>query len=601
MITEDARGDHSLFAELASAQTLVPRPWGWMSIAVIGSLMMAALDMAGVAAMLPLMQVVSGSPPTAVPLAWIAEWTGSTDPQHLTIATALAVGVAFTCKSLFTMAFRWWLLGRTTGLEADASKALMARYTQSSMLGHRRRELAEITRTLNTSVPQTFSQVVLGLMSIVAEALTLLAIGAVLVITSPVAAALGIAFFGILGLVLQRVLRRAQHDVGHAMGEADVRSWRSLMPVMQGFRELRLAGVMPEFRRRFGAARQLRASAGRRLSILGELPKYILEVGIVVAIGGIAVMLFATRDSAAALAVLGVFAAGSTRMLPSLNRLLASFATVRTGRAGLTQLAGELRSLDADPGFTEEPPFSTFDGDIGLEDVGFQFPDGNERTLAHVTTTIVAGRTTAIVGPSGSGKSTLLDIVLGLLPPTTGRVTCGGRDITDDLAGWHRGLGVVPQDVYLVDDTLEANIAFDGHPVDPDRIAEAVQLAQLDLLLAELPDGLATRMGERGVRLSGGQRQRVGIARALYRNPSVLVLDEATSALDNATEQRITQTIASLRGRMTIIVVAHRLSTVRDADHVVFLSHGRIEAEGTFAEVESTSPDFAHLVALGRL
>jgi ABC-type multidrug transport system fused ATPase/permease subunit len=209
----------------------------------------------------------------------------------------------------------------------------------------------------------------------------------------------------------------------------------------------------------------------------------------------------------------------------------------------------------------------------------------------------------AFVGSSGAGKSTLLDLVLGLLEPTEGSIECGDRSISDDLAAWYAELGVVPQDVFLLNDTLSANIAFgvSAERVDRARIDEVMAMSQLDGLLAELPEGLETVVGERGVRLSGGQRQRIGLARALYRRPSVLVLDEATSALDNLTEHEIAATLGRLQGSMTILIVAHRLSTVRHADTLVFLKDGRIEAEGGFEQVRAQSADFARLVELGAL
>jgi ABC-type multidrug transport system fused ATPase/permease subunit len=209
----------------------------------------------------------------------------------------------------------------------------------------------------------------------------------------------------------------------------------------------------------------------------------------------------------------------------------------------------------------------------------------------------------ALVGASGAGKSTIVDLVLGLHRPTGGRITVDGVDIAESIPTWQRTLGLVPQDVYLIDESLRSNVAFGevADDIDEARIIEAVTRAQLDDLIASLPDGLDTFVGERGIRLSGGQRQRIGIARALYSRPQVLILDEATSALDNETERLITETIEALRGDMTIIVVAHRLSTVRNCDLVVFLSQGRVEVEGTFDEVRAGSAEFANLVALGTL
>ena len=240
-------------------------------------------------------------------------------------------------------------------------------------------------------------------------------------------------------------------------------------------------------------------------------------------------------------------------------------------------------------------------GDVTVRGLTFAYADQPDTlVLRGVDLDIRAGRTVAVVGSSGAGKSTFIDILLGLHRPLDGEVTAGGTSIFANLPAWQRALAVVPQDVMLLDETLRANIAFDEE-VDDERLSEAVARAQLNDLVRGLPEGLDTEVGERGVRLSGGQRQRIGIARALYRRPAMLVLDEATSALDNETERRLTDTIESLRGTMTMVIVAHRLSTVRHCDQLIFMSQGRVATVGTFDEVAAANAEFAHLVALGQL
>jgi ABC-type multidrug transport system fused ATPase/permease subunit len=240
---------------------------------------------------------------------------------------------------------------------------------------------------------------------------------------------------------------------------------------------------------------------------------------------------------------------------------------------------------------------------LRVEGVAFRYPGGERDVLRDVDLEVPMGTSLALVGGSGAGKSTLADVMLGLHEPTSGRVTVDGADVRTVRNAWRRAVGYVPQDVFLLDATLAENIAFDvdrAH-VDEARLGSAVAAAQLDDVVAGLPDGLESQLGERGSRLSGGQRQRVGIARALYRDPQVLVLDEATSALDNETEHRIAGTLEALRGELTVVMIAHRLSTVRTADQVAFLKDGRVEAIGSFDEVRRASPDFERLVRLGSL
>ena len=589
---------------LKYAFTLIDSPVrGWMTLAVLGSVGIAALDTLGVAAMIPLMQVITGDMSSGA-AGTISDITGVADESTLVALIAGLVAVAFVSKSVCTIAFRWWLLGRTTRLSAEASSNLLQRYALAPYASHRQRKVGEIHRSLAGSVNQTFGQVAMGYIGILADVLNILMIGTVMLIVSPGAAGFIVVFFGGTMLITQRVLRSRHQRIGEEIAESELQAWNALMPSVNSFRESRLSSSSTRFVNQYRAARLRSAQASRRLSLVSELPRYVLEIVFVAGVGAMAALLFALNTGPEALAVLGVFAAAAMRLLPTLNRVMATMASIRAGGVGVDLLVNDLRALDAD-GYHSETPRgdAAFFGDIELSDVQYHFPDSPDLVLRGVSLVIPEGKSTAFVGSSGAGKSTVLDLILGLLTPTAGSVTCGGRDIHEDLPTWYSTLGVVPQDVFLTDDTLANNIAFgiDPDEVDLDRLADAVQRAQLDELVAGLPDGLNTRLGERGVRISGGQRQRVGIARALYRRPRYLVLDEATSALDNATEHRITQTIDALSGSVTVIVVAHRLSTVRHSDQVIFLSGGQVEAAGSFTDVERLSPEFAHLVKLGRL
>lgn len=595
-----------MIAELRNVRALVRGPVrGWMVTAVLGSCFLAGLDTLGVAAMLPLMQLITGSSPNEGILGWISGVIGTTDSQRLILVIAGAIGFSFIAKSAVTAKFRWWLLGHTTSLEAEASTEMMHRYLSEPFASYRVRNLSEVYRNILSSVSQTFGGVVLGVIGLLVDILTLIAVGAVLLVLSPLVAVFAVVFFTVLGWGVQAALKSRHRKIGQVLVDADFEAWTALRPGLDAFREARLTSSADYFVEKFGKARVRRAGANRVASLISELPKYVLEVGFVAGICGIASILFATSTPEVALSTLGVFAAAATRMLPTLNRAVATVGVIRAGRIGLEILSREVNTLKQDEvkSARQAPNKTDFSGDIVIDSVSYTYKDAEEPVLRGVTTRIQQGTTTAFVGMSGAGKSTLLDVLLGLLRPTSGAIHSGGNDIFQDLPSWYATLGVVPQDVFLLDDTLANNIAFgqSPHEIDSVRLTEAVELAQLTSLLGELPEGLETRLGERGVRLSGGQRQRVGIARALYRRPAVLVLDEATSALDNATERKISETIDALSGQMTIILVAHRLSTVRRADKIVFMSSGQIETEGTFEEVEEASADFSHLVALGRL
>ena len=600
-----ARGgrERSLTAQLRMVLGMAgAEPKRWVIGTVGASLLLAALDTIGVAAMVPLTQLLTGDTESWL-VERISQTLGTTELSTLIPAVAVLITIVFIVKSIGALAFRWWLLGRTTRISALSSAELARRYALAPYADHRSRRISELYRNINDATVQSAS-VLLGVVSLVSDVVVLAAIVVVLAWTSLAVTLFAVVLFGVLVFGVQILLRRRQYRLGEELAAAGLEAWQFLLPGLDGFREARLTSSANAFIDGFRAARMRYARAARVMGILSDAPRYLLEIGFVVAILGISVILFTTGTPAEALTVLGVFAAASLRALPGLNRVAANLATIRTGRAGLDIISNAIDELDAGGVHDERPRSSQpFSGDIELRDLSFRYPDSEEFVLREISLDVHENRTTAFVGSSGAGKSTLLDIVLGLLQPTEGEVVVGGRSIAADLAGWYSELGVVPQDVFLLNDTLTSNIAFGirHDEVDPVRVREVIRMAQLDGLITELPAGLDTVVGERGVRLSGGQRQRIGLARALYRQPRVLVLDEATSALDNVTEHEIAKTLGVLQGTLTIVIVAHRLSTVRHADTLVFLKDGRIEAEGTFEEVRAASPDFARLVELGEL
>lgn len=578
-------------------------PGTWTVGVLLASLTLAALDTLGVAAMVPLTQLISGTPPDSGVIGALADFIGTTDTAVLIPVVAAAVGVLFVVKSIAAIIFRWWLLGRSTKVAALAATDLMQRYMLAPYSEHRSRRMSEVYRNINDSTSQA-SSVLLATVGLLTDVMLLAAIVVVLAITAPLVTLFTVGLFAIFVLGLQRGLRARQTRTGEELADAGLEAWSFLMPGLDGFREARLTSSARIFVDGFQRAKLRGARASRQLAIISEAPRYALEIGFVIAIAGISWFLFTTGTPAEALTVLGVFAAASLRGLPTLIRVVSNLAIIRSGQIGLTivtRITDELRT----GGNHDESPGTTvpYDGDITINQVTFTYPDADRPVLDRLSLTIRRNQTTAFVGSSGAGKSTLLDLVLGLLEPTSGSVECGGRPILDDRATWYSGLGVVPQDVFLINASVASNIAF-GVPVagiDRSRVEEVVMMAQLTPLIDDLPEGLDTVVGERGVRLSGGQRQRLGLARALYRRPSVLVLDEATSALDNVTEHEITATLQGLSGSLTIIIVAHRLSTVRNADTLVFLKEGRVESLGAFQEVRRNSPDFARLVELGDL
>ena len=249
------------------------------------------------------------------------------------------------------------------------------------------------------------------------------------------------------------------------------------------------------------------------------------------------------------------------------------------------------------PVVQEEDRFSE---SLSIKNISYSYPDQDEPVLNNISLTINPGDSVAFVGSTGSGKTTLINILLGLLVPQEGKVEVDGKNLFDNLDWWRRQIGYIPQHIFLTDDTVRANIALgiDNGKIDDEKISSAVKAAQLEEYIESLDEGLNTMVGERGVKISGGQRQRIGLARALYHNPSILLMDEATSALDNKTESLLMDALEELHGERTLIMIAHRLSTVKSCDKLFFLKQGVVSARGTFDEVANASEDFREMASL---
>ena len=572
-------------------------------ISIGGAVVLSLLDTLGVLAMLPMMQYITAQDPDRGALGAVNDVLGHPSEGALVGALALMIVGAFVLKDVFSILFRWWQLT----FMAKNQVAIQARILDGYLVGpyawHLTKNTSDKLWTVQSAVGIGFSGGIGSMLSVVTELLTITFIFVSLLFISPVATAGAIVYLGGAGLIVQRVIRPRILQASQRNLESSQAVAKSSLQSLTAVKEIKLRHAHQPFVDTFASASEKGARAGVTASLLGEIPKYFLEIVFIVGVGLLAVGAASGSSSGDSLTLLAIFVAAGTRILPSAVRLINAVAGIRFSRAPLAHLVQENRMQEAArrdelaQRVTDEVP----QGDVEVRGLTFAYADQpDELVLRGVDLDIPSGRTVAIVGSSGAGKSTFIDILLGLHRPSDGSIRAGGTSIFDNLPAWQRRLAVVPQDVTLLDETLRSNIAFD-EDVDDARMAEALERAQLADLVRGLPQGLDTEIGERGVRLSGGQRQRIGIARALYRRPSLLVLDEATSALDNETERRLTETIESLKGTMTMVIVAHRLSTVRHCDQLIFMSQGRVATVGTFDEVAASNDEFAHLVALGQL
>ena len=568
--------------------------------------LVALFDLVGLAAVLPLMQVMLGADLNSGYIGVIYSLMPG-EPSRTTFVLVMAalMVLAFTFKAVAGLLLQWQSSGLIIRLQIQTATRLLDAYLSEDYVSHRRRTTAELLRTIDAAVTAAHSQVLGGLLALLSSSLSIILIMGLLLSITPAVTLVALAYFGIAVYVIQRVLARRNVKAGE---EAVMSAWAkslALINAISGFREVRMHDAKNEFLTRFQRASEENGQAGRRAQVYGSIPKHVLEVASISGIALILAVVLLFYDPAQMVPTLTLFVAATVRLLPVMSGLTTTLGSIRGGRAGMQLLVDELNRMPAQAAPPEQPQPSTVQRLEALEVSGvhFRYPDGNHDVLNDITIEVPPGTSLALCGASGSGKTTLVDIMLGLIPISRGTVKYGGASIGELDSAWRSQVAYVPQDVFVVNDTLAANIAFGESPDswDEDRIRDSLTRARLGDVLDDLPEGLGSMLGERGSRLSGGQRQRIGIARALYRRPSVIVLDEATSALDNETEDQISRTIRSLNGQITTVIVAHRLSTVRHVDQLVFLEDGRITGRGSFTEVQQQSPAFAHMVELGRL
>lgn len=570
---------------------------------VAGSFLLSVLDMIGVLAMLPMMQFISGSPADQGALGFI--YRALNNPSRTTLVTVLALLIvgAFVLKDVIALIFRRWQLHFMADQEAQTSVQLLRGYLVGPYSRHLERDTGDKVWAVGYAVTMGFSGGITAALGLLTEFLTILLIFISLIFVSPLPTLLAAAYFGVAGMVLQRSVQRESRAAGERSVTASQIVTQSSLQAFGAAKEIKLRRAEEPFVTNYASGEHTFAHARASATFLLDVPKYLLEIVFILGIGMLAFVSTALNNGQSALILLGVFVAAGSRILPSTVRLIGALSGIRIANTPLTMLVKEhtdqgdgIRGEEGRIKSSREPR-----GDIKVTGLTFAYPQRiDEPVLRGVDLSIPAGTSVAIVGTSGAGKSTLIDLMLGLQHPQGGDITAGNVSIFDNLPSWQRRLAVVPQEVYLLDDTLARNIAFDVEP-DHAKLADVVRRAQLEDLVADLPDGLATQVGERGDRLSGGQRQRIGIARALYREPEILFLDEATSALDNDTERKLSSTIENLQKEITVVIVAHRLSTVRHCDSLIFMKNGRVENVGSFDEVVAKNVEFAHLVRLGAL
>jgi ABC-type multidrug transport system fused ATPase/permease subunit len=567
---------------------------------------MGIFDMLGAATILPFLAVVTN--PSLIEtnrlLALLYDWT---DPGSTQTFLVFLGGLVFAAVILSLMI-------KLATMYAIARFTQMRRYSLSSRLleGYLRQPyvwfLSQHSSNLGKQVLQEVMEVVTRVMSpamrILSQVISMLFLLTLLVIVEPVVAIVSAAVIAAIYGTVFFFLRKTLTRLGQTRYDANAEQFRVTAEMMGGIKDVKLAGLEKSYLRRYRAPARRLSRTAIHMQVIGETPRYVLET---VAFGGmigviLAMMVREGGDLTAALPVLGLFAVASIRMFPAIQQIYQSLSTLRGGRPSLDALHRDITSLRITGQNLHDahrvPPLPLRER-LEVRDAWFNYPGTERSALRGFDLTIRANTTIGIVGGTGAGKTTAIDLILGLLSPERGEVLVDGIPVSrETLRGWQNNIGYVPQHIYLIDDSVAANIAFGIEPgkIDMEAVERAARLAELHgFVMEELPEGYQTHVGERGVRLSGGQRQRIGIARALYSNPDVLILDEATSALDNLTERAVMDAVRNLGHAKTIIMIAHRLSTVRRCDEIFLMEHGRVAASGAYEDLIEKNSTFREM------
>ncbi len=515
----------------------------------------------------------------------LASFGISGQEQLIVVGLVVFLGI-YVVKTIFLGFLAWRQAAFALGIETNLSQRLFAMYLRQPYAFHLQRNSAQLIRNVTTEAAQLKETLYFG-MQLLTEILVLLGLAALLLFIEPLGLLVLGTVLAVAGWSFLRITRRRIVAWGLAQQHHQGQRIQHLQQGLASVKDVRLLGREAEFIGRYSHHTASALRAGQRQLTVQQFPRLWLEL---LAMGGLTVLVFTMiyqgRTIESILPTMGVFAAAAFRLMPSVTRVVNAIQTLRYGLHSINNLSDEMQ-LSQPEGAAREGQFDTFGSMIELAGVSYTYPGATNRSLDNVSLTIRKGEAVGFIGASGAGKSTLADVLLGLLSPDAGRVLVDGHDIGNDPRVWQSQIGYVPQTIYLTDDTLRRNVAFglSDDQIDDAAIRNAIQAAQLEDFVAALPDGLETMVGERGIRLSGGQRQRIGIARALYHAPSVLVLDEATSALDTETEAGVMESVRALKGEKTVIIVAHRLSTIRDCDRLYRLECGGIAQQGTFNEL----------------
>ncbi|TCP39287.1 ABC transporter ATP-binding protein [Rhodovulum marinum] len=538
-------------------------------------------------------------------LDWLYRAGGFTSGYGFLVALGLGA-IAVILFSNIVLVLQTWAVARYMQMRVHSiSRGLLAHYLAQPYDFFLGRHSGDMSTNILSEAQQVVGEFLRPLGDLLSATLTITAVVTTLLIADPVVASIAIGSFAAVYGAVTMTTRRYVRRMGQERALANTRRFRMAGEALGGIKDVKLLGREAAYLDRFSGPSAEMAQAQIGVSVLAQAPRYAIQL---VAFGGIIVLCLVLLDPeglqkrealGGILPLVGLLAFAGQRLMPELQKLYQSITQMTAGTAALDRVHADLTGGPPAPLDRTTPAPLGLRHALELEGVTYAYPGAKEPGLRDVGLTICAGERIGVVGASGAGKTTLADVVLGLLVPQTGTIRADGAEITPDtLRAWQQTVGYVPQDIFLTDASLSENIALGLRPeeIDAARVERAARIAQLhDFTMTELPDRYATLIGERGVRLSGGQRQRIGIARALYHDADLIVFDEATSALDNLTEREVMASIEALPGDKTILMIAHRLSTVKVCDRIVVMERGGVAGVGTWTDLMERNAAFRAL------
>lgn len=568
----------------------------------------AVLQVVGVASIAPFVALLSNREliRTNPVFRWFYEFGGfSNDIAFIIAFSVVVMGVIIFSNTILAVS-TWLTLMFSIGVGQEFQRAIYRNYLHQDYVFFSRMNSSELISIVTQESPRLVYNVLMPFLNLTSQLLVILLIAGGLIYLDWILAlssllVVGGGYYLVFGMIKHRLVAHGKNIWVTNNGRL-----RLLTESLGGIKEVKLLGTERLYEEQIAEVNAAGLRSTTMIGLAGDLPKFVLESVAFCALLGLAIYLLSKgSDTNSTVALLSLYAMAGYKLLPAAQTIFKSASQMRANSDVVGALYPQVlagRALgSADDVHSQAADGSDqrrIGGEIVLRDVSYRYPGAENPALSHVNLNIQENTVVALVGPSGAGKSTLADLLLGMLEPTEGEFRVGGARIDkNSVRAWQRNLGYVPQNIFILDDSVAANIGF-GSPtqVDADALRRAARLASIDKFVESLPGQYNYTVGERGAMLSGGQRQRIGIARALYRDANVLIMDEATSALDGLTEKEIMATISALKATKTIVMVAHRLSTIKCADRVVFVKDGRIDDVGAFDELSARNMEFRKLV-----